>query len=251
MTNKAAKLILLTTFTITVSCFYGLMFIESETVKDFSLLLLFVTITLTYIFLYTITIFNNKNPNNSNMSQLTKLSHEYNLLYDHVETIIQDDINVIKSEITQIKCVVSDAVKQLTESFYEVSRNAHGQQHLVNSIINAINKDNHKNTLLEIQKSTQNIKEHGSKAVRSLQFEDIVIQVADNGLQYTSDIEIYLHDIKNLLREHLDKLNHHHAMISEDDTIVNAAQQVRNKRSLPDRKAAYQQNMTEGGIELF
>jgi hypothetical protein len=187
----------------------------------------------------------------SNISNAGNLVQDIKHLFELLESSVKADLQVMRLESEQIKHVVSDAVKQLADSFYGVSANANNQQTLVNSLLTAINIDNQGTALSGLHEAAGKIKEYETAAIRSLQFEDIVIQIADNSIQYASDVDAFLDEIKKLLHEYLDNVHLHYGSGGRQSTIASAEQLIRSKRLLPDRKAAHQQDMTEGGIELF
>lgn len=175
---------------------------------------------------------------------------ELNQLFEILESAVKEDIDVVKQEIYQIKSLVHTAASQLSESFYEVSNNSEEQRRLLSESLKALNISSN-NILNQFEKTHQKIQDNRAIAVQSLQFEDIVSQVSDNSIQYIDNLDHFLKDFKARLASHLNSNGYNQSNSSNLDSFLDDIKKLRQSRLLPDRKAAYQNNMSEGDIELF
>ena len=251
MLSEQKKTILATTLPFFLICFGTFIVSDSGIFQQLALLLLFLLVVLLYGSLCSSLRSKTNNQQGSNMSNIKNLAIDIKQFYELVESTIKSDLHIMRSETEQIKHVVCDAAKQLTECFYGISCNASKQTQLVHSLLAAINTGDHGRELSDLKYACEKITEHEAAAIRLLQFEDIVVQIADNRIQYANDVDAFLKDIKALLDEYLDNIRMNRGAAGHLTTVTSTARFTRRKRLPPDRKAAQQQDMTEGGIELF
>lgn len=173
--------------------------------------------------------------------------NELNQLFELLESAVKEDLIVVKQELYQIKSLVNTAVEQLSESFYSVSNNSIEQQRLIKILIDTLNTANNEKALTQLGETQQQIQTSSAMAVQSLQFEDIVVQVSDNSIQYIDNLDNFLKEFRMRLENQLDSDDKDNQLKCVVDDVKN----IRKNRLLPDRKAAYQNNMTQGDVELF
>lgn len=176
---------------------------------------------------------------------------ELSQLFEILESAVKEDMDVVKQEIYQIKSLVHTAASQLSESFYAVSSNSEEQRRLLDESLQALNITSNNKTLSQFHQTHEKIQNNSAIAVQSLQFEDIVSQVSDNSIQYIDNLDNFLKDFKARLACHLKPDNYGQNNNKHLDTFLEDIKKIRQSRLLPDRKAAYQNNMSEGDIELF
>ena len=182
---------------------------------------------------------------------LVEVNSELNQLFDLLDAAIKEDLVVVKQELLQIKGLVNNAVNQLTESFCTLSSSSEKQLVLVNEFVEALSTTGSQEILSEIDSACKQIKDSSATAVRSLQFEDIVIQVSDNSLQYLENLEKFLNEFKGKLATRINAGSQSRDAADQLKLYVADVKQIRQEVQLPDRKAVHQNNLSEGGIELF
>ena len=179
------------------------------------------------------------------------MQNEINQLYELIESSITEDLHTVKQEFAQIKSLISDASATLTKSFYDVNHNAQQQHNQVQRLIESQPSGDHQQIISQINDIADKIKTNAADAVRSLQFEDIAVQVADNGIQYLDNIEVFLSQCKTQL-DTLFNLEFQKIQTTDQlQSFADAIRQLRQNRPPVDRKAAKQQDLSEGDVELF
>lgn len=230
----------------------------STTVEDvvfnrFSGVILALIATILLVFVYRLL------PANSNISNISKntnvqsLIAEIRQLNQLIDSHILRDIFVLKTEFEQVKQIVSDASQQLMNNFYVISEYSYHQQQHIQSLLETGEKSDSQQLLSDSIETTSKIRECGANAVRLLQFEDIVLQIVESGVQNINNLESFVSFVNeqlifclhNLSNENLDTIDKVSA------AIANLSILIRNKHSSPARKAAHHVDMAEGGIELF
>lgn len=179
------------------------------------------------------------------------VNEELNQLFILLESAIKEDLVVVKQELLQIKGLVNNAATQLTESFYSLSSNSDEQLKLVGELISALKDVNNQKTIAELDKTNTLIKNSSADAVRSLQFEDIVIQVSDNSLQYIDNLDKFLNEFRLRLSSRINATATTQDAAGQLKSYVSDVKEIRQEVQLPDRKAVHQNNLAEGGVELF
>ena len=188
-----------------------------------------------------------------NTENLNIASHDLNRLFELLESAVKEDLVVVKQELLQIKGLVNNAVSELTQCFYEISSNSEEQYRLVRKTIESLPDTRDELVLSSLEISNTKIKNSNASAIRSLQFDDIVIQVSDNSLQYLDNLDKFLNEFRQKL---LDRIKSENTSDNTGTTgllksCVTDVEQIRQLIQLPDRKAVHQNNLSEGGVELF
>lgn len=179
------------------------------------------------------------------------MQKEINELYELIESSITGDLHTVKQEFTQIKNLISDASATLTQSFYDVTHNAQQQHRLMQQLINSQSDGESQKLISQINDIADQIKINAADAVRSLQFEDIAVQVADNGIQYLDHIEAFLSQCKSQLETLFNPGFQEFQTTDQLQSFADAIRQLRQNDVRVDRKAANQQDLSEGDVELF
>ena len=176
---------------------------------------------------------------------------ELNQLLDLLENAVKEDLDIVKQELCQIKGLVNNAVVQLTDSFHHVSNNSDEQRRLIEVLLDTLNTVNNKQTLAKLDETHKIIKDSSAVAIQSLQFEDIVVQVSDNSIQYIDNLDKFLNEFRNRLTDRLKNCDQNTDSTENLADFVDAVEKIRQNRPHPDRKAAHQKNMSVGDVELF
>ena len=179
------------------------------------------------------------------------ISEELTQLFEILESAVNEDLLVVKQELRQIKGLVNNASNELSESFYSLSSSCEKQTNLINSLRDSLYSTNNKKLLRELDNIQSSIKKDKADAIRSLQFEDIVTQVSDNSIQYLENLDQFLTEFKKRLTFSINNPHQSSNVSSQMKNYVEDVKIIRQKKSLPDRKAAHQKTLDEGGIELF
>ena len=179
------------------------------------------------------------------------VQQELNRLFELLESAIKEDLIVVKQELLQIKGLVNNAAGELTKSFYGISSNSDDLIRLVLELARLLEASKTQQTLTEIDKTNKLIRDNSADAVRSLQFEDIVIQVSDNSLQYIDNLDKFLMEFRQRLASRLNTATTPKDASGLLKSCVSDVQEIRQDIQLPDRKAVHQKNLSEGGVELF
>jgi len=179
------------------------------------------------------------------------VNQELDRLFELLESAIKEDLIVVKQELLQIKGLVNNAVGELTKSFYGISSNSDDLLRLVQQLTNLLEASKTQQTLTEIDKTNKLIRDNSADAVRSLQFEDIVIQVSDNSLQYIDNLDKFLKEFRQRLASRLNSASTSNDASGLLRSCVSDVKEIRQDIQLPDRKAVHQNNLSEGGVELF
>lgn len=175
--------------------------------------------------------------------------NELLLLFELLESAVKEDLVVVKQELNQVKGLVNNAVKELTDSFYQVSSGSEEQKKLFSEILNRNEKP--QQVELELSRTSKLIKDACADAIRTLQFEDIVIQVSDNSIQYIDNLDEFFNEFKQQLSNRLDRSASPEDVKQQLHMYVELIKNIRKERQLPDRKAVHQNDLAEGGVELF
>lgn len=250
---KALKLNSTVLLAIIIACLCFVTYAVSETpaIRSYAVFILF---TLFCCYLFSIVILphlaSNKNQN-SNNSNKSVSDTEIQQLYEILESSVKDELVVIEQELKQIKEIVRDAVKELTSGFYGLSTNIDEQQHLVNSIIDAITITEKEKLLSDLDNSTQAINKNVATTVRALQFEDIVTQLSDNSLLSANNIDEFLNELKTNLQNQLADTPLQTLAIDQLKALLYEAKAVRKEQKLQHEKVISQTNLSEGNVELF
>jgi len=186
-----------------------------------------------------------------NSVNISVVNNELNELFDLLESAIKEDLVVVKQELLQIKGLVNNAVSDLTDSFYSLSSTSDEQYRLISDLVNIMKNTGNDRALIEIDENNKKIKDSSADAVRSLQFEDIVIQVSDNSLQYIDNLDKFLNEFRQRISSRINSSANAQDAVVQLKSYVNDVKQIRQDIQLPDRKAVHQNNLSEGGIELF
>lgn len=247
--NSTISFYLLTAFT--VVCVLTVFASNSDTLRDFSMVGLSVLslcwITLTFI----LTRRDSQATGEQREPDLTNDDRNFNQIYGIIESSIKEDLAVVRSEIKQMKSLIADAVATLGKSFSAMNVNVQEQNTLVAQLIEPAPNGYKPTVIVQIEEKTEQIRLNTADAVRSLQFEDIAVQVADNSIQYLDNIEKFLDNCNRQLND-LGNPNSQNTQVDNGfQGFIVSLQQLRRQHQLPERKAANQQDLSEGGVELF
>ncbi|MGD8567891.1 MAG: hypothetical protein PVJ39_07375 [Gammaproteobacteria bacterium] len=175
----------------------------------------------------------------------------FNHFYGIIESSIKEDLNIIRAEIRQVESLIADAVSTLGKSFSEMNTNVQDQYLLIKQLTDAAPRGYQPRVISQIDNKTEQIKINTADAIRSLQFEDITVQVAENSIQYLDNIEKYLDKCKLQLNDLYSFKSQNTQAKDAFQAFAASLQQIRQQHRLPERKAARQQDLSEGGVELF
>jgi hypothetical protein len=235
----------------TIVCLATFFTSKEDTIEHISVIGLSMLSLLWIAFTYVITRREYRSNNNLGKSDLMLDNITFNKIYGFIESSIKEDLDVVRSETAQVKSLIGDAVATLGKSFSEMNTNVQDQYILISQLTNAAQSGNNLTIFSQIDEKTKQIKINAADAVRSLQFEDIAVQVTDNSIQYLDNIERYLDKCKSQL-EDLSSLNSQNSQAADVlQLVAGSLQQIRQQHRLPERKAANQHDLAEGGIELF
>lgn len=235
----------------TVVCLLTVFASNSDTLKDISVvgLSVFSLCWITFTFILTHRDF--QSTGDPRKPELTSDERNFNQIYRIIESSIKEDLDVVRSETKQVKSLIADAVATLGKSFSDMNSNVQDQYTLITQLTEAAPNGYKPTVLVQIEEKAAQIKVNAADAVRSLQFEDIAVQVADNSIQYLENIEKFLDKCAQQLND-LGSSNSQNTQAEDGfQGFIGSLQQLRRQHQLPERKAANQQDLSEGGVELF
>ena len=172
-------------------------------------------------------------------------------LAEFLESVVREDVDIVKQEILQIKGLVNDATKELTDSFYAISENTDEQLNVIYSVSDLLCSNGNSEIFNRLEKIHKLINDSKSNAIRTLQFDDIVIQVSDNSIQYLDNLDRFISEFKKRLEFSVNNPHSPPLVSSKLKKYTDDVNNIRKERPLPDRKAVHQNDLSEGGIELF
>lgn len=238
-------------YTLMLIGFGMFIFNDTITMNLFMIILVLTSVMFMSICFYILLTGNPQNHQNTNELNIKETNLLFLQLYNLIESSVKDDLNIVRMELVQIKGLVSNATTQLTDSFYEISSNTKEQQRLVNQIINTISLESNNKITLELDNLSRLINTNSSDAVRAFQFEDIVIQISDNSIQYIDNVEKFFTEFKQELEKQLSNKQSHSKIIEQINSFVSDLKLLRQQQKLLGRKAASQHDISEGEVELF
>lgn len=159
---------------------------------------------------------------------------------------------ILQDELRQLSTLIKDAISTLDTSFKQINENASAQTKLVSSITDILKNIDQSipREIDEINKVSEQIDKNVATAVRSLQFEDIIQQLAAHSSNRASQIE----QLFKKLGENLAILK----TIDENDMaqieqVIQAMQSDMEdfRRAVEKDNPVKQASMGEGKIELF
>jgi len=232
-------------------CVVGVSVAEFQMTRQAFLLALIISIIVLFNIVLRIVF---KKNNTTAYSRVNLLTEEISQLYKCIDSTIINDLTIVRAEFAQIKQVANDASHQLASNFYDLVDNIASQQKLIETLMCSTDYRDNEHTRAKISEISEKTKEMIFFTIQLLQFEDIISQVSDNGIQYINNIESFLSYINELLKDNI----HNHLLENNfnslDKTITlitDITLLIQKKHALPSRKAAHQLDMSEGGIELF
>jgi hypothetical protein len=225
---------------------------DTEWTKHIAFTVLFVVSVTWAILLYSLQ--RQKIRTNQNKEHETLVHSElvrFPSIFSMIEKPIVEDLIIAKQEIQQIKSLINDGVRTLSNSFYGINSSVKEQHEIINDITATLPDHKAAQFASKLAMKTDIIQENIANAVRSLQFEDIAVQVADNSIQYLLNIE----NLLQYFHAHLDHVfdcNSQHSKAQDAlQTFERSMNELRQHQLSPDRKAAKQQDLSAGEIELF
>ena len=268
MTHPDLKPVSLIIYSIMALCFGGYALAETAMIKNFAVFFLLVSVVCLSACFFVCQRTNKKyssslpetapstqlNENHSETDGSAALTNQVLDSYNLLEKGIVNDLTIVRKDLDQIKGLVKDAVSGLTEGFYGVSSNIEMQQQLVNLLLNpeiVQQDDAHHKTLQQLRALNQTIKHDSSLCVRSLQFEDILSQVASHSDHYITDIEKYLRNFKSMVENMPDDANDQNKMINLFKAELSSSHIKRQDQDTKNRTKIIQKNLSEGSVELF
>lgn len=195
-----------------------------------------------------------KNNFAENDNKIYPLLQEISQLYQNIDSAICHDLKIIKSEIMQINEVTKDASQNLTHIFFTLNEYIVAQKKSIELLCNSTDDKSKKHNESNICKINDNIHELSMSVIRLLQFEDIVSQIASNGIQHITSIESYMNCINIVVKNSINNLTHTNMLASIHKTteeISNINLSILQNNVHPIRKATKQMDMSEGSVELF
>ena len=179
-------------------------------------------------------------------------------LFNDLHHVVQNEVLVIREDISITRELVSEAVTQLNDNLQGLYERSETQQSMLMSVFDNMEPkgtslDNSiSNHLSEISNLTNQFNEHIGQAVQSLQFEDIVSQRLNNPVEHLAFLERFV----IILKENLDELDTQVKSMETDYYI--GLQQTRDQLSIyketwekEDENLVRQQSMEAGSIDLF
>ncbi len=247
-------------YTIILFCFASYAVAETMLVKNFAVFFLLVSVAcLSVCFFYC----RNLRAKSSSGTTVTTSSNQSTCPdpsiweLDEVARIcsayhggIQHDIDNIKNDVQQIKELVRNAASELTEHFYSITSSVDHQQRLVEVIVNSNQDTNNDKLSSQIWKFNQQIKNDSNSCIRSLQFEDILSQIADHANLYLTDMEKYLANLGKVLAT-LEPGGVPNSDITGDEKYSSDLKKLHEELKRQNRTNIRQNNVSEGRIELF
>lgn len=212
-------------------------------------------LTISIIFLF---LFERHSLPKNNFADIDNNTHllldEFSQLLKNVNSTILHDLDILKKELIQINEVTKDASQKLTNNFYTLNEYITDQKKSIDSLLNSTDDYGNKHNRNDIHQINDKIQELNLSVIRLLQFEDIVSQISNSGLQYVSNIESFLSYINVLFENSINNLSHTKNLNIIDKTtkeLSNINLRVLEKNIHPIGKSTKQMDMSEGSIELF
>ena len=177
------------------------------------------------------------------------------LLHDIATTLnelVVREHQVLQDELKQLSKLIKDAISTLDRSFRQINDSATEQTKLASSITDIFKQADRSIPveINELNKISEKIDKNVAAAIRSLQFEDIIQQLAAHSSNRASQIE----QLFKKLGENLVKLKD----VDENDTarieqVIQAMQSDMEdfRRAVEKDNPVKQASMGEGKIELF
>jgi len=158
----------------------------------------------------------------------------------------------IRNHVEKTKVSISDARKIVGDVASKDMNMAISAKSRVDMMLEEVGKMNIRvsENLGEVSLISDNINNNVNKAVRGLQFEDIVSQQIDSSQKYLEALKIFSNDILNSLSE----INLKGSEITYDESINELKLKLKESRSNLNHerdKPAHQESIVEGEVELF
>lgn len=169
-------------------------------------------------------------------------------LADELGQLILREHQILQVEMKQLGTLVKDAVNNLDSNFRDINASANEQTDILNTaFLGGCIDESKKRRFTEI---TSKINTHTASAIRVLQFDDIVQQLAGHTCERIArmqelfnEIEALLLSIKNLKSDESGEILKHISLMQEEV--------VRFRIKLDKENPVKQISMEEGRIELF
>lgn len=185
------------------------------------------------------------------MTKTSEVSEIHTMLFElanELSQLVVREHQILQKEMQQVQVLVSDAVKNLDSNFRGLDSKASEQADILDEVFQSCQvSDDQQKKLKDI---THQINSHTSTTIRSLQFDDIVQQLAGHTCNRISQMQ-------DLFLEFEDKL----AIISQldvgdTDAISERVQMLREevaclRTRLEKENPVRQHSMDAGKIELF
>ncbi len=195
-----------------------------------------------------------------------ELSHEMDLLVQQIESSSRDMLGHVRKELSQMRSLVSDAIKILQNSFIDINQEAWAQAAMTQDVldrlcsvmeakpqVDAIGdiKDLADKDLKEMSEITKRINSSINDVVRSLQFEDVVRQLTVSSERHIDYLEQVLGAVDSGIRN----LNSRRIKVSEYIVGLHELKAQIDRLEAECRaeaaRSVSQDSMHEGETELF
>lgn len=206
----------------------------------------------------------------ADISVSVDLGHEMDLLVQQIEVTSKDMLGYVRKELTQVRSLVSDAIKVLQNSFIDLNQDTWTQTRMMQDtldrlrqacnaglrgedISNEIEEINGlaDRRLKEMSEITQRINKSIADLVRSLQFEDIVRQLTGSSERHLDYLASILRTVdigvRNLNSQRISVLEYIaglHALKAQIDRIEAES-------SADAARSVSQESMNVGDVSLF
>ena len=177
------------------------------------------------------------------------------LLHDIATTLnelVVREHQILQDELKQLSTLIKDAINTLDTSFKQINQNSSEQTRIASSIT-----DKFRNTdqsipgeIDELNKVSEQIDKNVAKAVRSLQFEDIIQQLAAHSSNRANQIEQLFRKLGENLA--ILKTIDQNDMVRIEQVIMAMQSDMEDfRRAVEKDNPVKQASMGEGKIELF
>lgn len=178
-----------------------------------------------------------------------------NLLHDIATTLnelVVREHQILQDELNQLSTLIKDAICTLDKSFKQINVNASEQTKIASSITEIFRKNDQSipREIDELGKVSEQIDKNVAAAIRSLQFEDIIQQLAAHSSNRAGQIEQLFKKLGDNLAilKTIDEND-----VAQIEQIIQAMQSDMEdfRRAVEKDNPVKQASMGEGKIELF
>jgi len=186
---------------------------------------------------------------NSGNSQSQVLRQTIDKVADSISQLVIQEQQAMNDDFTRMSGILQEAAENLRDCFNEMSH----QRAKQSAQPHAKNNENNqpaKNNIQALTSATSEINSHAGKAIRSLQFEDIMQQMINHSRRRAEEIEKLFVALTN----HISGLNSDETLGTDQiiDILENCLTDINEvEQALDLKNPVRQQSLAQGDVELF